>query len=86
LSLLYATGLRPAEAVALELADLDPVTGQLRVRRGKGRKPRPVSLPASALPALQDWLQVRGNDPGLSSAPCSRTDGWSANRTGGCRA
>jgi integrase len=64
LSLLYASGLRRAEAVALELADLDPVTGQLRVRRGKGRKPRPVSLPASALPALQDWLQVRGNEPG----------------------
>jgi integrase/recombinase XerD len=64
LSLLYASGLRRAEAVALELADLDLVTGQLRVRRSKGRKPRPVSLPASALPALRDWLQVRGNEPG----------------------
>jgi integrase len=64
LSLLYASGLRRAEAVALELADLDPVSGQLRVGRGKGRKPRPVSLPASALPALQDWLEVRGSEPG----------------------
>jgi integrase/recombinase XerD len=64
LSLLYASGLRRAEAVALELADLDPVSGQLRVRRGKGRKPRPVSLPASALPALRDWLEVRGDEPG----------------------
>jgi integrase len=64
LTLLYATGLRRAEAVALELADLDPVSGQLQVRQGKGRKPRPVSLPASALPALQDWLQVRGSEPG----------------------
>jgi integrase/recombinase XerD len=60
LSLLYASGLRRAEAVALELSDLDQVSGQLRVRRGKGRKPRPVS----ALPALQDWLKVRVDEPG----------------------
>ena len=40
------------------------VNGQLRVRRGKGRKPRSISLPASALPALQDWLEVRGDEPG----------------------
>jgi integrase len=64
LSLLYASGLRRAEAVALELADLDHVSGQLRVRRGKGRKPRLVSLPASALPSLQDWLEVRSDEPG----------------------
>jgi integrase len=64
LSLLYASGLRRAEAVTLELADLDQASGQLRVRRGKGRKPRPVSLPASALPALQDWLEARGSDAG----------------------
>jgi integrase len=37
---------------------------RLSVRRGKARKPRPVSLPTSALPSLQDWLQVRGNEPG----------------------
>jgi integrase len=64
LSLLYASGLRRAEGVALELADFDLPSGQLRVRRGKGRKPRPVSLPASALPALRDWLEVRGSEPG----------------------
>jgi integrase len=43
---------------------LDEGKGQLRVRRGKGRKPRLVSLPASALPALKDWLEVRGDEPG----------------------
>jgi integrase/recombinase XerD len=64
LSLLYASGLRRAEAVALELADLDQVSGQLRVSRGKGRKPRSVSLPVSALPALQDWLEARGTERG----------------------
>jgi integrase len=64
LSLLYASGLRRAEAVALEVADFDPISGQLRVRRGKGRKPRSISLPVSALPALQDWLEARGDEPG----------------------
>jgi integrase-like protein len=47
-----------------ELADLDLVNCQLRVRRGKGRKPRPVPLRASTLPALQDWLEVHGPEPG----------------------
>jgi integrase len=76
LSLLYASGLRRAEAVALELADLDLVSGQLRVRRGKGRKPRPVALPVSALPALQDWLEVRGSERGaLFCAVQERTPG-----------
>ena len=69
LSLLYASGLRRAEAVALELADIDQITGLLRVRQGKGRKPRPVSLPASALPALQDWLEARGSEPGPLFCP-----------------
>jgi integrase len=59
--------------VALERADLNLFSGQLLVRHGKGRKPRLVSLPASALPALQDWLEVRGGDPGpLFSAVLKR--------------
>src|SRR6202011_6190521 len=41
----------------------------LRVRRGKGRKPRQVTLPPSALPALEDWLQVRGSEPGPLFCP-----------------
>jgi integrase len=64
LSLLYATGLRRAEAVALELADLDLLSGHLRVRRGKGRKPRTVSLLSSVFPSLKDWREVRGDEPG----------------------
>jgi integrase/recombinase XerD len=86
LSLLYASGLLRAEAVALEITDLDNVSGQLRVRHGKGRKRRPFSLPPSALPALQDWLEARGSEPGLLSAPCSRAGAWFAIRRAGCRA
>jgi integrase len=64
LALAYGCGLRRSEAVAVDVADLDLVTGELRVRRGKGRKPRQVNLPPSAVPALQDWLLVRGQEPG----------------------
>jgi integrase len=39
LSLLYASGLRRAEAVALELADLDPVSGQLRSAGARATSP-----------------------------------------------
>jgi integrase len=64
LTLAYGCGLRRSEAVAVDFADLNLVSGELRVRRGKGRKPRQLNLPPSALPALQDWLQVRGREPG----------------------
>jgi integrase/recombinase XerD len=64
LALAYSCGLRRSEAVAIDLADLDLVSGELRVRRGKGRKPRQLTLPPSSIPALEDWLQVRGSEPG----------------------
>ena len=36
--------------------------------------------------ALQDWLEVRGSEPGACSVPCSRTVGWSESPKGSCRA
>jgi integrase len=69
LALAYSCGLRRSEAVAVDLADLDLVGGEVRVRRGKGRKPRLLTVPPSALPALQDWLQVRGSEPGALFCP-----------------
>jgi len=62
LALVYGTGLRRAEAVALDLEDAGE-SGEVPVRRGKGRKPRLAALPDSARPALEDWLQVRGREP-----------------------
>ena len=64
LALAYGCGLRRSEAVAVDVADFDLVGRELRVRRGKGKKPRQVTLPPSTLPALQDWLAVRGSEPG----------------------
>jgi integrase len=65
LALAYGCGLRRSEAVAVDVGDLDLVGGGLRVRRGKGKKPRQVTLPPSTVPALHGWLAVRGPEPGL---------------------
>jgi site-specific recombinase XerD len=41
---LYGTGLRLAEALALEVSDIDGARGMLRVRHGKGNRAREVKL------------------------------------------
>ncbi len=63
LATLYAGGLRRSEVIALDLADYTPESGELRIRRGKGRKDRLVYVPGGA-EALTAWLQIRGDAPG----------------------
>lgn len=65
-------GLRRSEVVALELADFDPLTGGLSVRRGKGNKQRLTYLPEGALEAVEDWLDKRGKKPGALLCPVDR--------------
>lgn len=60
IAVLYTCGLRRAELVALDLADLDRDTGKLTIRSGKGRKARTSYVTNGALTALQAWLVVRG--------------------------
>jgi len=55
LELLYATGLRVSELVALPLAAIDPGTGVVRVR-GKGNKERVIPVGERAREALAFWL------------------------------
>jgi integrase/recombinase XerD len=64
LALLYGAGLRRSEVVGLDLADYDPESGALTVRRGKGGKHRTVYATNGAKQALEAWLDVRGNAPG----------------------
>jgi len=68
--LLYSTGLRISEALALNLGDIDAVNSTLFVRRGKFRKERLVPISPSSHESLDQWLVRRadyaGNEP---SAP-----------------
>jgi len=58
--LLYDLALRRAEAVALDVADVDLAAGTVQVL-GKGRTERTaLSLPGPTCEALRDWLAVRG--------------------------
>lgn len=60
LTTVYSCGLRLAEALALEVGDIDSERMVLRVRKGKGGKDRDVPLPDSTLKMLREyWLTHR---------------------------
>lgn len=58
LEVLYAGGIRVGELCGLDLGDIDPARGTLRVF-GKGAKERTVPIGAPAQRALEQWLAVR---------------------------
>ena len=59
LVVLWRAGLRTAEALALRPSDLDPTAGLIRVRRGKGGKPRSVGMDPEAFATVDAWLARR---------------------------
>ena len=75
LELLYATGIRCAELVGLDLSEVDRGTRMVRVL-GKGRKERIVPFGARAGAALDAYLPVR-------SQARPRTDALFVNARGG---
>lgn len=56
---LWRTGLRISEALALREKDVDLVEGRLVVQRGKGGKRRVVGLDQGTIDALKEWLKRR---------------------------
>ena len=61
--ILWRSGLRISEALALAETDLEPTRGSLLVRRGKGGKRREVGMDDWAWTQLAGWLEVRGELP-----------------------
>lgn len=71
LAVLFAGGLRRAEAVALDVGHYDSPTGRLTVT-GKGRRQRHTALPAGGRRAMAAWLELRGLDEGPLFCPVDK--------------
>lgn len=65
--LLYGTGMRVGELVALDVRDVELGQAQVRVM-GKGRKERVIPIPRLCLEALTSWLDARRR-PGILAEP-----------------
>ncbi len=63
LACLLGCGLRRSEVVALDLKDAMLDEGALRVM-GKGNTERMMPIPSQLVPRLEQWIYVRGDDPG----------------------
>jgi len=59
IAVLWRSGLRISEALALELRDVDLEAGSLRVRHGKGDKSRTVGVDEQTGALLARWLDRR---------------------------
>jgi len=59
LAVLFGSGLRTAEALALRPKDVDIEGGKVHVRSGKGGRARTVALSREVAPYVQDWLHRR---------------------------
>lgn len=64
LAVLYGSGLRRSEAVALDVADYGQEQESLRVRAGKGNRERMVYLAAGQGVLIDRWLARRGTHAG----------------------
>lgn len=59
IAILWRSGLRISEALALYPRDVNHANGTLRVRQGKGGKSRIAVIDTEALTYLRAWLEVR---------------------------
>lgn len=75
IAILRGGGLRRSEVIKLELKDYKRATGALDIRNSKRGKDRTVYLPEGAIALLEQWLEIRGKEPGPLICPI---------RKGGC--
>lgn len=71
IALLRAGGLRRAEICNLDVADYDQAAASLKVK-GKRNKMREVPISDGAAAALEDWLDLRGNETGPLFCPIAK--------------
>jgi site-specific recombinase XerD len=59
---LLDTGARASEFLNMDLDDINPITGEILIREGKGRKPRTVFIGQKSRKAIRKYLRLRIND------------------------
>ena len=69
---MYRAGLRCLETLNLKLRDIDRDAGTIRIRRGKGGRPRTVGIDPSAIAVIEQWIATRAN-LGLNGGPVFST-------------
>lgn len=69
---LWRSGLRLAEALALRPKDINFDESSIRVLHGKGDKARTVGMDAHEAQVLHDWLDLRGDFSPLAPVFCTR--------------
>jgi integrase/recombinase XerD len=72
LAVLYGAGLRRSEAAALNVADYNAQTGELKILGAKGNKDRLAYVTNGARAALDAWLAMRGTDAGKLFVPINK--------------
>src|SRR5262245_25107552 len=73
LVVLWRSGLRIAETLALRPKDIDVERGTIRVLHGKGDRARTVGVDALALAVVQRWIDKRAELKLPSKAPLFST-------------
>jgi integrase len=71
-ALMLGCGMRRAEVCSLQLSDFDRSDMSLRVV-GKGGRERMIWLTNGSADAMNDWLSIRGCDPGPLFTPIHRS-------------
>jgi len=59
---LLDTGIRASELISLDLDDVDPIGGDVVIRKGKGGKPRIVLIGKRTRKAVRQYLRFRSDD------------------------
>ena len=68
IALLYGSGLRIAEALALRPKDVDLDAGTVRVHNGKGSKARVSGIEQGMGAIVREWLDYRSKELGLNGS------------------
>lgn len=75
----YGLGLRRAEISKMDISSYNREKSTLTVKSGKGNKSRTLPIDNGAREALEDWISIRGNDPGFMFYGINKGNNFSSN-------